>query len=237
MSLILPMRGRIRQAAAAGTTLGVKNNQTYSGASSTSHTVTMPASLVSGNMLLAFLIMNDNSLTVSGWTAAGWTEHSTYTDGGGGGSNVNKIYAKISNGAEGSVSTSVSGSGASVAAVVFQIEGNRNGVSTSELASAQTDDGASSAPNPPSLTPTWGSAENLWFAMCFTNAGSNTSVTTWPTNYSTNKLEITEGTDNNGGGIRVGWRLATGTSEDPSAFSNAGGNTQCVSHTVAVRPA
>ncbi|MCC6311372.1 MAG: hypothetical protein IT345_10700 [Trueperaceae bacterium] len=95
--------------------------------------------------------------------------------------------------------------------------------------------GSSDSPDPPSLTPSWGSAENLWVAIQAADQGSDPfPVTGWPTNYSGSQTENND--INSAGVIALATRLLTATSEDPGAFTNTGSETWNA-YTLAVRPA
>jgi hypothetical protein len=100
------------------------------------------------------------------------------------------------------------------------------------------DEGGSSAPNPPAITPTWGSGEETLFLIATGNNNGGRTVGTYPTNYATNGIDDQAGTNNQGAMLATSYRSATGvTTEDPDAFSTAGGGANYLSTTIAVRPA
>lgn len=85
-------------------------------------------------------------------------------------------------------------------------------------------------PNPPNLTPSWGSAEDLWIAVACLESGSDFSAA--PTNYTDLQSLNTAGTGSTGLGTAT--RVLTATSEDPGTFTIA--NTRRnVTTTVAVK--
>jgi hypothetical protein len=88
------------------------------------------------------------------------------------------------------------------------------------------------APNPPSLTPTWGAAINLWLAT-YAQQAAGSSVNSGPTNY-TNVLGLTpDGV--NGPSAGVAERVRFAASEDPLNFQVTVGDSGRA-YTVAIAP-
>lgn len=132
----------------------------------TSHTVSLPASLVSGDLLMLLGFTSSSSVT---WTTpAGWTASSTGAING-----TYVIFYKVSNGSEGASLTLTSSISTRMQSYVAQISGFKSGSSPS-ISSVAT--GTSLAPQSPSLSPSWGLANTLWFSVVYTSR----QVTSWP---------------------------------------------------------
>lgn len=111
--------------------------------------------------------------------------------------------------------------------------GEWNGTTPPEINTGVT--GSSTTPNPGSSTPSWGSeTNNIWLALCARDDSVANTITAYPTNYDTaqaDKNDITSAL-NVGGAVRI----ATGSSEDPGAFTISATETW-IAYTVAIRPA
>lgn len=103
--------------------------------------------------------------------------------------------------------------------------------------------GAGLNPDPPSLTPSWGSNTTLWFAFaCTSSRDSGTgldvvqTIPTVPVNYLTIR-----GTDGSGGSgdpkMNTAKRNLTAASENPGGFTLGTSDLQWFAATVAIRPA
>lgn len=93
--------------------------------------------------------------------------------------------------------------------------------------------GGTSTPNPPSLTPSWGSSANLWLvALSWSQGNTSSNLTSLPTNYA-NAL-VSYNTTDAGAGVYCGDRTATATSEDPGAYAMTAAR-RCVVNTIAVQ--
>lgn len=100
------------------------------------------------------------------------------------------------------------------------------GTSPPESAEAN---GVSTAPNPPSLTPSGGSAAYYWLSVIGTEGNE---ITAFPSGYSNTGQKVS------GAAIpRVGWgfRANTATSEDPAAGTLSSAD-QWTAHTIAIYP-
>ncbi len=195
---------------------------------STSHSVTLPSSIASGNLLLLICGINGTPTVTD---PAGWTVTLSAANG-----DTWRIYSKIATGSEGStVSVSLS-SAQRMGCANYQISGNRNGTSSSEIEVSSTVDANTATPDPPSLSPSWGSAENLWFAISFTS-DTNSTLSSNPTNYSLGQISGFNGTGSGGAGTgaAVAVRLLTATSEDPGVFTFSNAKARSA-YTLAVRP-
>lgn len=179
----------------------------------TSMSVGMPATVSSGDLLIA-LVEVRNAGT---WTKpTGWNDISTLSQAGG--SSVGKLngFYKIADGSEGGGSASWTAStGTSAQWQVLPIT-NWQGTTPPEAVSASGD--ATSA-NPPSLTPSWGADNTLWIAVAGNAAtGETTGFTAAPTNY-TGLHSV--GTSSGGATVNLATasRQLNAASEDPGTFT------------------
>ncbi len=122
----------------------------------TSHAVTLPSGITSGNLLLIFFRTGDTGVT---HTLSGWTELATRDSNG-----RTTIFYKVADGTEGSTATITTGAARRSVANSYRITGYSG---TPEAAFV-----ASDTNNPPSLSPSWGSAKNLWISMVSTRNNS-----------------------------------------------------------------
>jgi hypothetical protein len=89
--------------------------------------------------------------------------------------------------------------------------------------------GSTTTPDPPSLSPSWGADENLWLALLGVDS-FNATVSAFPTNYGNTFSE------NGGRLVGSAERILNAATEDPGAYTiNAA--TQSRTMTVAFRPA
>jgi|SRR3989344_3110222 len=96
--------------------------------------------------------------------------------------------------------------------------------------------GTSATPDPPSLTPSWGSADTLWIAsFVIDDPAVSLPVTGWPTSYSGNQVSCGSG-DTSTAGIAIATRGLAATTEDPGSFSTTASDNWAAA-TIAVRPA
>lgn len=209
--------------------LSIAATNTYSDntGSVSSHPVNLPSGITAGDLLLLFVAINSNPTVTDPST---WTPLVSAVN-----SDTFRIYAKIASGSEGSTVTVGLNSNQRVAAVAYRITGARNGVTSSEIAVSSAVTGSSATPDPPSLTPSWGSAENLWIAVTFASDSSFT-FSSYPTNYSLGQNNVQPGAAGNSSAVSVAARLLTGTSEDPGVFTTVTARTRST-YTLAVRPA
>jgi hypothetical protein len=210
--------------------VSIESTATYSqNSSSTSHAVTLPTGISAGELLLMCFIRHDQGAitTPSGWTLLASADVDEKDSA--------AIFAKIASGSEGSTQTVAIDSSTRASAVTLLINGHRNGVSSSEIAVSSANQQTNTlAPDPPSLTPSWGSAENLWLAIGFCDFGSFT-FGSYPSGYALgiNTVQTGAGTGN---AVSVAGKLATGTSEDPGAFTISASARNWASFTLAIRP-
>jgi hypothetical protein len=183
-----------------------------------STTVTMPASIVPGNLLL--LVLGDNIASgspsiSSGWTSVGSTNVSTFLF-------VN-VWAKVAAGGDTATITLPASSPGGV--IVYQISGWSGTIADIGYAGAS----GGSPVNPPALTMTAGSQDYLWFAVAMAG-GVASQPTGAPANY-TNLTTFGSAS----GYVATAQRDLTASSEDPGAFTGGSGSAT-IGATIAVAP-
>lgn len=201
------------------------------GTDSTSFVITLPdGSNVSGRRVIV-VASNEGTGSTTWPTSPAFTE---FVAGNGTATHIAIAYRNI-NGTEGFSGTddTITVTGASV-----QWNAHAYLLTSDEFDSATAPEGAATAigtnngtTNPPSLTPSWGSANNLWIAASALRFAGNWTAA--PTNY-TNLLSSNGGDAN--APLGTARRVLTATSEDPATFSHDGGNTAWVATTIAIRP-
>jgi len=192
------------------------------GSNVTTHTVTMPSGVVSGDLLVALLAVDGTPvITFSGWTQLWDDSQGTAVQGAG--------YYRVSDGTEGADETFTTDASQQSAHVVLRISGD-NGVPEAPASAG----GNNSSPNPPAVTPAGGSDDYLYIAVAAHDDGTVT-VTGFPTGYDDNQTNSRAAT---AGGVGVG--VATkdtiaSTTDNPDDFTlSAGRNWR--TNTVAITP-
>lgn len=197
----------------------------------TSHTVNMPGTINSGDLLLA-LFTSDGNPTVS---ATGWTQIGT-TQANGSALNTS-IWARVATGSEGASQTFTTSAGEQSATQVYRIQAGtwrNSGTLTSDVNASNGVSATTQNPNPPSLDPgSWGTEKTLWIA--YAGGSRYASASSYPTSY-TAASYIAGGTNTNGASTASAYLQAEAASQDPGTFTM--NNSQAsVARTVAVRPA
>lgn len=191
----------------------------------TSMAISLPASIASGNLLIAHVGVRNAGT----WTPpTGWTQLAKQAGGGAVGETV--AWYKIATGSEGTSATWTAGTATTAAWQVRKIT-SWHGTTPPEMTAASGD---AVAVNPPSLTPSWGSADTLFLALAGSSADTM-NFTAAPTNYTdlvTTAASTGGGASNAGSAIRQ----LTGASDDPGTFTTST-NRWWAALTVAVRPA
>jgi hypothetical protein len=206
-------------------------NESSVNTAGTSHAVTLPTGIVSGNLILILLDKGSTAATMN--ALAGWTELVDENAG-----NGITIWYRQSDGTEGATVTFTSSASTRSAHASYRISGAENPATQApQLSTVAT--GTSVNPNATTCTPTGGAKDYLWitmFGMAGEQADDNTLVTTTPTNYGTT-IEKTCGTagTNLGGMIGSAHRTANAASEDAGAWT-AIDNAAWRAYTIAVHP-
>lgn len=189
------------------------------GGTSSTKTATLPASLVSGNLLIMYVrerVTSNNIFT----PPSGWNE--IYDTNGTG------LFWKQSNGAEGA-STTYGGGSNRGANAVLQISGWRSsaGAAAIEFTVAS---GTSTNPDPPSETPSW--TDPTLFVV-FEGSGATTNTTAGPSGYSNFQNSKASNDPNASSATK---QVTVGAAENPGIFTNAGSQSW-TAITLAVRAA
>lgn len=203
-------------------------------ASSTSHTVTLPASIAAGELLMVFFTARFASTPkTSGYTwPAGWTEIEDEAFDTSGNSAKMGVAYRIADGSEGGTNITVTTAAASEGAyIAFRIN-NWHGTTPPEKGTAVTSSGGAT-PDPPNLAPSWGAADNLWIVFAARNIAGGSTLVAYPANYTSNQNDQASATLVRG---NVATRALNAASENPGAFSFSSGQFEVV-NTFAVRPA
>lgn len=178
-----------------------------------------------GDLLLAF-----SSLRNAGtWTVpTDWTEFDAQA--GGGTVGELSLFYKIVDGTELGQATWTASVG-STAAWITHLITDWHGTTPPE---SDTADGDATNADPPTLTPSWGSADTLWIAVA-SNSATTGGFTAAPTDYG----DLHSNGASSGGSeasIATATRELAATSDDPGAFT-PNSNRFWAAATVAIRPA
>lgn len=188
------------------------NTGTDSTTGVTSSTVNLPASIASGDLLIAIFAADATPGTIT-WPA-GWTQLFT--------SRISVAY-KIATGSEGSTMTVTTVNSVPTGWRTMRIT-NWHGTTPPESANTT---GSSTNANPPSLTPSWGTDETLWIAAM---GGPACTISGFPSGFTGN--QYSKNTTASIGVATLGERAA---SKDPGTFTNTTFGWGAA--TIAVRPA
>jgi len=197
----------------------------------TSHTVTLPASLVSGNLLVVAICFDNQAGGLAVTWPGGWTELLDSVDDTRALS-LNVAY-KVSDGGEGSSISVTTDNGEQAAHRSWQISG-QHASSAPEIGTTAAAT-YNSSPNPPSLTASWGSDDNLWLALAGLDNGGVT-VDTYPSSYSQGAVVTSAGSGLAGATIGVAERENATATEDPGTFALSS-SCDHLSNTLVIRPA
>lgn len=198
------------------------------GAAGTSHTVTLPATVNAGDLIVVIFHVDGNPTVTwdnssqGTWTALNFSPYQDST------AIATHAYYKSAAGTEdGGTLTITTDVNEAATFVCFAIEG-WHGTTAPEGTGFRT---TGTTIDPPSHAASWGSAANLWLAIGASDGSSQASG--WPAGYSN-----TGATDNGlSGGTNLGWGTleATASSEDPAAFT-FGASSVKQGFTIAIRP-
>lgn len=194
----------------------------------TAHSITLPGTTAANELLLAITMWNANT-TITGMS--GWTKLSGSALSPG----QSEIWAKIATGSDGASVAATSSTSNAGAFMVGRFSGNFNSlVSGTGYKLSVTAAVTTSAPDPPSVTPDWGSADDL-IVVAGTFRGDNATFTGYPAGYTDGDYQVT--TNGGGGGASVGAAIRefTGTVEDPGVMGLSASQYGCV-YTIAIRP-
>jgi hypothetical protein len=212
----------------ADTTTGTTGN-------STSWTITYPANIAAGDLLLLFIAIDGGNGrgTLTAWSSLGVGITNAASS--------MAFFKKVAVGGESGTFTYAPGSSESGAWRCFRITGWEgtigttvvNDVDSGAVTSTITVTGSPSAnPNPPSLDPNnWATEDTLWFAACSIDTSRTISVYPYANN------NTADGTALGSGGATLGLCTTTSavSSLDPGTFTASASDDWCAL-TVGVRP-
>jgi hypothetical protein len=210
----------------------VNTNESATTTAGTSHVISLPASLVVGNLII--IVTNIGSTLATFNALAGYSEIADE-----GVANGIAIWARQVDGTEGATATFTSSANTRDASISYQISGaDYLSIRPPELSTVAT--GTSVNPNATTCTPTGGAKDYLWitmFGMAGEQADDDTLVTTVPTNYTGTGLQKTCGVagTNLGGMVASAHRTANAASEDVGSWT-AIDNAAWRAYTIAVHP-
>ncbi|MEN8615415.1 hypothetical protein ABFB09_09145 [Dehalogenimonas sp. THU2] len=209
---------------ASSPTKGTTTNS-YNPDSLSTHSITMPSGVESGDMLIVLVTVNYSVAGITLTFPAGWNQ--IYAENVGGANVSGYAYYKVSDGSEGaSISVNASTS-CLLGSQAYRID-NGGGIPTATIS---TTGSPGTSPNPPSHTA--GTNDNVWLAVThYQNPSYN--VTGYPSGYTS----ISQGLGGSpAASIKVasGYKTSTNYTEDPGAFS-ATGSINFVTTTIAIGP-
>jgi hypothetical protein len=180
-----------------------------SGSASSGTSLSLSSGITAGELLLIFFASTLGSAasmnTPSGWTSLYHVDNSTSVNGQG--------FYRVADGSESSPLT-ISGSNIGIwAAISFRVSGH----SAAQSPEAATTTGVGGPPNAPSLSPTGGAKDYLWFAVGGQATNTTLSLTA-PTNYTG---MVTQGASAASMRTDVAYRQLNASSENPGAFGGA----------------
>jgi hypothetical protein len=191
-------------------------------------TATMPSGITAGDLLIATIATDGNTSAAAGG-GEGWTNITDTANG----SDVRlNILAKIAAGSD-ALNLTLGAAADSATHVMRIVDHGVSSVATDvEVGTAAT--GASTAPNPPSVTPA-ATAKNLFIAVAASD-DDDESPTFYPTSY-TGEGQGQSASSATACLIQVAYRyVTTGSAEDPGAFTLAASE-QWVTQSLCVPPA
>lgn len=206
------------------TTAGISVLATSEGANTTngtSHSITLPSGATAGDVLLVLFRISEDSSSVTTITPpAGWTAEGSHT--------ATRVLSRTHVGGDPSSITITTSASRRSAYTAYRVGGAHGDVDVSSWATL----------DPPSLTPAWGLAENLWITFV-SNRGTSYTHTP-PANYTSVLHAATESPPGSTSvyhcAISSVQRILTAASENPGTWAVSSTNQTFVT-TVAVRPA
>jgi hypothetical protein len=194
--------------------------------SSSSHTINLPTGRSVGDLILTSFCFDDDGNNVSSFTGFTQLFNNPFdlSDQG-----RHFVYYRVVTGSEGATASLTSGNGTRFVAWTGLIKG----WNSSFVPQFAFTDYQGTNPDPPSLTPTWGSQSCLWLAIAAGRAtnGAGVSVSAYPTDYSyyQNSQALSERMS-----MGVAARQLTASSQNPGTFTMSGSSNFSVA-TIAIR--
>lgn len=195
-----------------------------------SHTISLPASISSGDLLIVYFgtaIPDDRDPQFpAGWTRFFWIDEIRGSDAGLAGG-----YRQADGGEGATITITTTGTTKS-AHVSFRITGHED--PSTQAPEATTAENTNSQSDSPSLTPTGGAKDYLWFSASGRTI-DDAGVLTQPASYG-NVLEKSGGTGSGGILTSTSRRELNASSEDPAAWSGGDTAAEWGAATVAIHP-
>lgn len=197
------------------------------GVDTTTHDVTVPASIASGDLLLLLVGMDGNTVTiptVTGWTNLVWKNGSgTVSEG---------VWYKFASGSETNFTYTSSASEQSVNRCL-RFTGMH--VSSPPEISGPANDTFTNIASGPSFSPSWGADDTMWMIVAVMDGTGG--VSSYPANYTDNQFhDNSGGVSGTCGGLTTCSRNLNAATEDPGDITYATTENR-VGYVIAIRPA
>lgn len=204
----------------------IEASQTSFSDNVTSHSVSLPAGIVAGELLMIFFCCDGNPTITN---PGGWTQLINAPAA----SNNARLYVgyRKATGSEGGSVTVTTSAAEDSNHISIRVSGAADPTVTAPQASTGAT-GSDANPNPDSLTASGGTQDYRWLAI----EGHDRSRTTdaIPSGYSSVQAVASGGAQ--GSGVAVATRTSTSATEDPGTFTISTGD-EWRAHTIAIHPA
>lgn len=188
--------------------VGDWNRSQHNSTDTTSHVTSLPSNIVSGDLLL-LAFCADEAPTIT-WPS-GWTEIAVVTDGS---SAVTAGMAyRVADGSEGATATVTTSTTEKSAHLTWRIKKD----TFTGTPEGTTNSGTSANPDPPALTPSWGTQDVRWIVLACVDGTSALQ------RGSTNYFEINRDTNNTSTGVSATSqeRPLNASTENPGGLTNS----------------
>ena len=202
---------------------------------STSHTLSLPGSISSGDLLIAMLAAtNQGTATNVSWPS-GWTEFYEADASAGNGHQAQAGAYRQADGTEGSTITVTTNNSVTSAHNAYRITGAEDPATQAPSVATATFTTNASNIDPPNLVASADGKDYLWLAVASWRRTDRT-LTGTPTNY-TNTIQSSDGGGNTGTHLASVRRSLFAGSENPGVFSLNNSTNRRIGVTIAVHPA
>lgn len=211
--------------------IDVRSSSSGSGTTgSTTHTLTLPATIESGDLLVCQLV--NQQIETQTWPA-GWTEVELVSGGGGASSITSGVYMETAVGTEDGTDITVTTPNGRASAFTCYAVQDWAGTEGTDVETGTGLVGTDANPDPPSASPSWGSAEALFIAFAG-HRDDTTTVSSYPANYADDQEDGASG-GSTSFDVRAlaATRILTTSSEDPGTYTLSASE-GWVAHTVAI---
>lgn len=191
----------------------------------TSRNISLPSGITAGERIVIIITADQVGVTFtppSGFSKITGSEVTSSCSG-------VAFEKKVASGSEsGTINCNASLSLGASAAIAMRVAGAH---ATQAGEAATTNSGGSSAPNPPSVTPSWGNEQNCWIAAA--GCRGNRTVSSYPASYPSGQTQISTGAS---AMTAIAARAFPATTEDPAAYALSG-SSPVYGMTIAIRAA